>query len=118
MFTAIRTIIRHKKSFSLFNDQAFRSFAISSVQLSSLQQQFEEAKAKLNSLAEDPGNETKLKLYGLFKQSTEGPVTSKRPGLTDFVGRAKWDAWNSNGSMSQEEAQKKYIEIINSIRTC
>ncbi|KAB7500178.1 Enoyl-CoA delta isomerase 2, mitochondrial [Armadillidium nasatum] len=45
----------------------------------------------------------------------EGPVTSKRPGLTDFVGRAKWDAWNSNGSISQEEAQKKYIEIINSL---
>ncbi|RXG71477.1 Enoyl-CoA delta isomerase 2, mitochondrial, partial [Armadillidium vulgare] len=115
MFTAIRTITCHKKSFSLLNGQVFRNFGISSVQLSSLQQQFEEAKAKLNSLAEDPGNETKLKLYGLFKQSTEGSVTSKRPGLTDFVGRAKWDAWNSNGSMSQEEAQKKYIEIINSL---
>ncbi|KAB7507879.1 Enoyl-CoA delta isomerase 2, mitochondrial [Armadillidium nasatum] len=84
MFTAIRTIARHKKSFSLLNGQVFRSFSISSVQLSSLQQQFEEAKAKLNSLAEDPGNETKLKLYGLFKQSTEGPVTSKRPGFDRF----------------------------------
>ena len=35
-------------------------------------------------------NEQKLQLYGLYKQSTEGNVTSKRPGMFDMVGQAKW----------------------------
>ena len=61
------------------------------------------------------GNETKLKIYALFKQSTAGTVTTKRPGMMDFVGRAKWDAWNSLGSMSQEEAQKTYIQLVDSL---
>lgn len=61
------------------------------------------------------GNETKLKIYALFKQATAGPVTTKRPGMMDFVGRAKWDAWNALGSMTPEEAQKTYIELVNSL---
>ncbi|MCL4132150.1 UNVERIFIED_CONTAM: hypothetical protein GTU68_064539 [Idotea baltica] len=77
--------------------------------------EFEEAKTRLGKLQEDPGNETKLKIYGLFKQSTEGPVQSKRPGMMDFVARAKWDAWNSNGTISKEEAQKQYIGLVNSL---
>lgn len=64
-------------------------------------QQFEEAQKKLQTLKTSPGNEAKLKLYGLFKQATVGLVNTKRPGMTDFVGKAKWDAWNSLGSMSQ-----------------
>lgn len=61
------------------------------------------------------GNETKLKIYGLFKQATEGNVKTKRPGMIDFVGRAKWDAWNANINKTQEEAQQKYIELVNSL---
>ncbi len=30
--------------------------------------EFEDAKSRLSTLTEDPGNETKLKIYGLFKQ--------------------------------------------------
>lgn len=30
--------------------------------------EFEKAKQRLGSLKEDPGNEAKLKIYGLFKQ--------------------------------------------------
>lgn len=83
--------------------------------MSGLSQQFEDAKARLGSLKEDPGNETKLKIYALFKQSTTGAVTTKRPGMMDFVGRAKWDAWNALGKMSQEEAQKTYIQLVDSL---
>ena len=61
------------------------------------------------------GNEAKLKIYGLFKQSTVGPVNTKRPGMMDFVGRAKWDAWNSLGKMSQDEAKQAYIDYITSL---
>ncbi|XP_047502212.1 enoyl-CoA delta isomerase 2-like [Penaeus chinensis] len=83
--------------------------------MSALSPEFESAKARLGTLSEDPGNEAKLKIYALFKQATVGAVNSKRPGMMDFVGRAKWDAWNSLGNMSQEEAQKNYIAFVNSL---
>jgi diazepam-binding inhibitor (GABA receptor modulator, acyl-CoA-binding protein) len=35
-------------------------------------------------------NDQRLQLYGLYKQSVEGNVTSKRPGIFDMVGQAKW----------------------------
>lgn len=54
-------------------------------------------------------------MYALFKQATTGSVTTKRPGMMDFVGRAKWDAWNSLGNMTQEEAQKAYIQLVDSL---
>nr|XP_045614820.1 enoyl-CoA delta isomerase 2-like isoform X1 [Procambarus clarkii] len=83
--------------------------------MSGLSAQFEEAKARLGSLKEDPGNDAKLKIYALFKQSTSGAVTSKRPGMMEFVARAKWDAWNALGTISKEDAQKAYIELVNSL---
>ncbi|XP_042239873.1 LOW QUALITY PROTEIN: enoyl-CoA delta isomerase 2-like [Homarus americanus] len=83
--------------------------------MSVLSPQFEEAKAKLGSLKEDPGNDVKLKIYALFKQSTSGAVTTKRPGMMDFVVGAKWDAWNTLGKMSQEDAQNAYIELVHSL---
>ena len=36
--------------------------------MSSLRNDFEDAKTRLNQLKDDPGNETKLKIYALFKQ--------------------------------------------------
>lgn len=43
-----------------------RQFHLSSQSLVS--KEFEEAKAKLSTLQEDPGSDVKLKIYGLFKQ--------------------------------------------------
>lgn len=34
-------------------------------------------------------------------QATEGPCNSPKPGMLDFVKKAKWDAWNSLGNLSQ-----------------
>ncbi|MCK7499893.1 MAG: acyl-CoA-binding protein [Comamonadaceae bacterium] len=44
-------------------------------------------------LPEKPDNATLLKIYSLYKQATDGDVEGKRPGFTDLVGRAKYDAW-------------------------
>ncbi|CAL8109439.1 unnamed protein product [Orchesella dallaii] len=57
-----------------------------------------------------PNTNEKLKFYGLFKQVTVGKNTTKRPGLLDFVGKAKWDAWNDLGDMTAEEAMEQYVE--------
>ncbi|NXU56362.1 ECI2 isomerase, partial [Turnix velox] len=79
------------------------------------QKDFEKAQEQLKVLKNDPGNETKLKLYALFKQATEGPCNSPKPGMLDFVKKAKWDAWNSLGNLSQDNARQKYTELVSSL---
>ncbi|XP_064363159.1 enoyl-CoA delta isomerase 2 isoform X2 [Dromaius novaehollandiae] len=79
------------------------------------QQDFEKAQEQLKLLKKDPGNEVKLKLYALFKQATEGPCNSPKPGMLDFVKKAKWDAWNSLGNLSQDNAKQKYTELVSSL---
>lgn len=56
--------------------------------------EFEDAKSRLGTLQNDPGNDVKLKLYALFKQATVGPCNTPKPGMMDFVNRAKWTAWS------------------------
>jgi peroxisomal 3,2-trans-enoyl-CoA isomerase len=73
---------------------------------------FSTAKSRLESSSIEVDNETKLKLYGLYKQATTGVCSIPKPGLTDFVGRAKWTAWSSLGNMNQQEAQKQYIQTV------
>ncbi|KAH9490096.1 Enoyl-CoA delta isomerase 2, mitochondrial [Bulinus truncatus] len=77
--------------------------------------EFEKAKERLNSLKEDPGNDAKLKLYALFKQATQGQCNTPKPGMMDFVGGVKWKAWKDLGSMSQDDAQKAYISLVNDL---
>lgn len=78
-------------------------------------EQFEQAKNKLSTLKEDPGNEAKLKIYALFKQATQGPCNTPKPGMLDFVNKVKWDAWKSLGSMTQDEARQQYCDLIGSL---
>ncbi|XP_050397648.1 enoyl-CoA delta isomerase 2 isoform X1 [Patella vulgata] len=77
--------------------------------------EFNQAKERLNTLTEAPGNDVKLKIYGLFKQATEGKCTKPKPGMMDLVGKAKWQAWSGLGVISQDEAQKKYIDLVNEL---
>ncbi|GAA6527196.1 acyl-CoA-binding protein [Intrasporangium sp. DVR] len=74
--------------------------------------EFESAVASVKGLTEDPGNDVKLKLYALYKQATDGDVTGKRPGFTDFVGRAKYDAWAKLSGTSREDAEAQYVAIV------
>ncbi|TGZ63166.1 hypothetical protein CRM22_007079 [Opisthorchis felineus] len=76
---------------------------------------FEEAKAAVNTLKNDPGTEVKLQLYALFKQATLGDCIDDKPGALNFVQKAKWQAWTALKSMSKEEAASKYISIISEL---
>ena len=73
--------------------------------------EFESAVAAVKQLTEDPGTDIKLKLYALYKQATEGDATGKRPGFTDFVGRAKYDAWAKLSGTSPEAAEAQYVAV-------
>jgi len=50
-------------------------------------------------------------VYALYKQATIGDVNTSRPGMLDFKGKAKWDAWNGKKGMDQTEAKEKYIAL-------
>lgn len=82
----------------------------------SLQEQFDQAQLDSKTLSERPDNMTLLKIYALFKQASSGDATGDRPGMTDFVGRAKFDAWAALAGTSKEEAQQQYIDLIDDLR--
>ena len=84
--------------------------------MADLKAQFETAVAESKQLPEKPDNMTLLKIYALYKQATGGDVEGKRPGFTDMVGRAKWDAWNELKGKSAEEAMQEYIDLIESLK--
>ncbi|KAK0400889.1 hypothetical protein QR680_015502 [Steinernema hermaphroditum] len=76
---------------------------------------FEAAQKNLQKLSEEPAVDAKLKLYSLFKQATQGDVTGDRPGMMDFGGRAKYDAWKGVQGMAKDKAQQSYVELVNSL---
>jgi acyl-CoA-binding protein len=84
--------------------------------MTDLNELFEAAQANAKQLAERPDNPTLLKIYGLFKQATEGDNTAKKPSFSDFVARAKWDAWSAHKGVSADEAKQKYVDLIESLR--
>ena len=82
----------------------------------SVEQQFEAAVAASKNLKERPENSTLLRLYALYKQGSVGDVEGKRPGFTDMVGRAKYDAWAAVKGLGKDEAMKQYVALVNSLQ--
>ncbi|XP_071340843.1 acyl-CoA-binding domain-containing protein 5A [Trachinotus anak] len=78
------------------------------------QLRFEAAVKVIKSLPPDgpfqPSNDMMLKFYSYYKQATVGACNIPRPGFWDAVGKAKWDAWDSLGNMSKEEAMAAYVD--------
>ncbi|XP_023145370.1 enoyl-CoA delta isomerase 2, mitochondrial isoform X2 [Amphiprion ocellaris] len=111
---------------SLWRSVRFRSLVSSTVprlnihttaspMMAATVEQFEQAKSRLSTLKNDPGNEVKLKIYALFKQATQGPCNTPKPGMLDFVNKVKWDAWKSLGSISQDKARQQYCDLVGSL---
>lgn len=82
----------------------------------SLQGQFEQAVADSKNLPERPDNMTLLKIYALYKQASTGDADGKRPGFTDMVGRAKYDAWDALKGTSKDDAMQQYIDLITGLK--
>ena len=84
--------------------------------MADLKAEFETAAKEVQQLPSRPGNDTLLDLYALYKQATAGDVSGSRPGFTDFVGRAKYDAWAKLKGTSKEAAMRSYIELVASLK--
>jgi len=39
-------------------------------------------------------------------------VSGPKPGFTDFVGRAKYDAWSKMKGMPTDKAMQEYVNLV------
>jgi acyl-CoA-binding protein len=80
--------------------------------MADLKKQFEAAASTVLKAKKDPGSDLKLKLYAHYKQATDGDVAGEKPGFTDFVNRAKYEAWAKLKGMKADDAMKAYIKLV------
>ena len=84
--------------------------------MAGLKADFEAAAEAVQKLPARPDNTTLLKLYGLYKQGTQGDVSGSRPGLIDFAGRAKYDAWAELKGTSKDAAMRAYVALVEKLQ--
>nr|AFK10949.1 putative acyl-coenzyme A binding protein [Callorhinchus milii] len=77
---------------------------------------FQKAAEEVKHLTTVPTDEEMLAIYSLYKQATVGDVNTERPGMLDFKGKAKWDAWSKLKGTSKEEAMKLYIAKVEEMK--
>ncbi|XP_063729616.1 acyl-CoA-binding protein-like [Symsagittifera roscoffensis] len=77
---------------------------------------FNKAAEDVKNFTSRPTDQELLDLYALFKQATVGDVNTSRPGIIDFKGKAKWDAWEKIKGMSKEDAEQKYISMAEELK--
>jgi acyl-CoA-binding protein len=76
-----------------------------------LKEAFETATERAKELPHQP-NDRLLELYGLYKQAAEGDVSGEEPGMFDFIGAAKYGAWEGRRGMTEDEAMQAYIDLV------
>jgi diazepam-binding inhibitor (GABA receptor modulating acyl-CoA-binding protein) len=81
-----------------------------------LQSRFQQAAEDSKKLPKRPDNNTMLKLYSLYKQSTVGDVTGSRPGGFDMEGKMKYDAWAKQKGKAKDAAMQEYVDLVESLK--
>ncbi|XP_033762097.1 acyl-CoA-binding protein-like [Pecten maximus] len=77
---------------------------------------FVKAAEDAKNLPNRPSDDDLLVLYGLYKQATVGDVNTAKPGMMDFKGKAKWNAWEKVKGTSTADAETKYIAKVESLK--
>uniref|UniRef100_A0AAQ5ZW59 Acyl-CoA-binding protein n=1 Tax=Amphiprion ocellaris TaxID=80972 RepID=A0AAQ5ZW59_AMPOC len=72
--------------------------------------------SEVKQLKAKPTDDEMLQVYSLFKQATVGDVNTARPGMLDFTGKAKWDAWEKQKGKSKEDAMNEYINLVEELK--
>ncbi|MCX7554733.1 acyl-CoA-binding protein [Marinicella sp. S1101] len=83
--------------------------------MTELNDAFENAQIDVKKLSQRPDDATMLKLYALYKQGSVGDVQGDKPGFFDFVGAAKYEAWEKVKGTDSEEAKQQYIDLVNKL---
>ncbi|HOL37850.1 MAG: acyl-CoA-binding protein [Proteobacteria bacterium] len=84
--------------------------------MATLRALFDRAVVQSKQLPERPDNATLLAIYSLYKQATEGDVTGQRPGFTDIVARAKYDAWAAIKGKDKDAAMREYVDLVERLK--
>jgi len=84
--------------------------------MSDLESQFDSAAEAVKELKKQPSNDDLLQLYALFKQGRHGDVSGSRPGFTNPVGRAKYDAWAKLKGVGRDDAMQRYVDVVAKLR--
>ena len=77
-----------------------------------LPEKFEDAQKRVKTLTQAPSTDDLLALYALYKQASTGDVQGSRPGMIDFKGRAKYDAWAGKKGMAKDKAMESYVALV------
>ncbi|MBT28230.1 MAG: acyl-CoA-binding protein [Thalassobius sp.] len=81
-----------------------------------MKEKFELAREEVQKLKSKPNNTELLKLYGLYKQATEGDVKGDRPGTFDIKGQFKYDFWKRYLGKGEEESMGEYIALVDTLK--
>jgi acyl-CoA-binding protein len=91
----------------------------------SLQQEFEAAVSRVDSLPGDQAAAHMNDLYGLYKQATDGDHDTKHDEVGDDtpdnpngpkgLSQAQWDAWSKYKGVSHDDARRQYVAKVNEI---
>uniref|UniRef100_A0A6M2DL65 Putative acyl-coa-binding domain-containing protein n=1 Tax=Xenopsylla cheopis TaxID=163159 RepID=A0A6M2DL65_XENCH len=78
----------------------------------SVNEEFDKAVEDVKNLKTQPGNDDLLEVYALFKQASVGDCNTEKPGMLDFKGKAKWEAWKSKTGMDSNAAKEAYVKKV------
>lgn len=80
--------------------------------MTDINSRFDQAASVAKSLPQRPDNDTMLQLYALYKQGSSGDVSGDKPGMFDFVGTAKYEAWEKLKGTSTDSAKTQYVDLV------
>ncbi len=80
-----------------------------------LKAKFDDAQKRVKSLKKNPGVDSLLTLYALYKQGSVGDVVGKRPGMLDLKGRKKYDSWAGKKGLSNDKAMEQYVAYVDDL---
>jgi len=78
---------------------------------------FIKAVSESKDLKDRPSNDTLLQLYSFYKQATEGDAGGEAPGMFDFVGKAKYEAWANLKGKTRDVAMQDYINLVEKLKS-
>ena len=82
-----------------------------------LEEDFTAAQTRVRGLSRTPDSSELLELYALYKQGSTGDVSGSRPGMLDFKGRAKFDAWSTKKGTARDAAKQAYVDLVGKLTT-
>ncbi|XP_046543412.1 acyl-CoA-binding domain-containing protein 6-like isoform X2 [Haliotis rubra] len=83
--------------------------------MENVEELFKSATKFVRTIAGKIENEALLYFYARFKQVKEGPCRVPKPGMFDFQGKQKWEAWKKLGTMSRKKAMMEYVSFLSDI---